>query len=876
LGYNLSAEEPPGEVAFLLFIWRFFLEIGTITAIDINQEVRSAFLDYAMSVIVSRALPDARDGLKPVHRRILYAMYDMGIRANTPHRKSARIVGEVLGKYHPHGDSSVYDAMVRMAQDFSMRYMLVDGQGNFGSVDGDSPAAMRYTEARLAPIAMELLQDIERNTVDFDDNFDGSLQEPSLLPARLPNLLLNGGSGIAVGMATNIPPHNLGELCDAIAYLIDHQDEQDNVTIDDLMTFIQGPDFPTGGLIMGTEGIKSAYGTGKGRIVMRAVATIEDSPVRSDRQRINVTELPYQVNKANLIERIADLVNQGKLSDIADLRDESDQRGISIVVELKRGTQPLKVLNQLYKHTLLQTTFAVQMLALVDKEPRLLSLKRALQIHIDHRVEVITRRIQFDLDKALKRQHILEGLLIALNHLDEVIELIRRSADADSARTELMNRFGFTEVQATAILDMQLRRLAALERQKIEAEYAEITAHIAHLRFLLSDKGEILAIIREDVMALKKDYGDARRTKIEPGLDGELRDEDLVRDENVLISITRRGYIKRTPVSAYRKQARGGRGLIGMGTREEDELEHLFAAGSLNSILLFSDWGKVYAVKAYEIPELDRTAKGTSLMNIVPLQQEEKITAALPVRSFEDAQYLTMITRRGRIKRVAVNEFRNVRSNGLIAVNLDEDDALGWVKLTQGGQDMILVSQQGQGIRFLEEDVRAMGRTAIGVYAMRLADGDMLAGADVVIPDGDLLLITEKGIGKRTPLHEYRQQGRYGKGVQVMRLSEERSGNIVSARVVTRDDEVTCISSNGLILRTAVHNISRQGRYSQGVSVMDLKEDDSVASVAVIREGYLSQPNGDKANGEQVEAEGGAVTAVAVEAAAIDDIDLFD
>jgi DNA gyrase subunit A len=595
------------------------------------------------------------------------------------------------------------------------------------------------------------------------------------------------------------------------------------------------------------------------------VAEIGDSPARSDRSRITVTELPYQVNKANLIERIAELVNQGKLSDIADLRDESDQRGVSIVIELKRGTQPRKVLNQLYKHTFLQTTFAVQMLALVDKEPRLLSLKRALQIHIDHRVEVITRRIQFELDKALKRQHILEGLMIALNHLDEVIETIRRSDDAESARGQLIERFGLSEAQATAILDMQLRRLAALERQKIEAEYAEITAHIAHLRHLLSDKKEILAIIREDVAALKKDFGDARRTKIEAA-DGELRDEDLVRDENILISITRRGYIKRTPVSAYRKQARGGRGLIGMGTRDEDELEHLFAAGSLNTILLFSDSGKVYAVKAYEIPELDRTAKGTSLMNIVPLQSDEKITAALPVRSFEDAQYLTMITRRGRIKRVAVNEFRNVRSNGLIAVNLDDKDALGWVKLTQGEQDMILVSQQGHGIRFREEDVRAMGRTAIGVYAMRLADGDELAGADVVIPDGDLLLITEKGVGKRTPLDEYRQQGRYGKGVQVMKLDPKRSGNIVSARVVTRDDEMTCISSNGLILRTAVHNISRQGRYSQGVSVMDLKADDSVVSVAVIREGYLSQANGEEPEIAEEE------TAVAADSETVDTV----
>ena len=820
--------------------------IGTVNHIDINQEMRNSYLDYAMSVIVARALPDARDGLKPVHRRILYAMWDMGIRANSPHRKSARIVGEVLGKYHPHSDTAVYDAMVRMAQYFSMRYELVDGQGNFGSVDGDSAAAMRYTEARLARIAHELLEDIDKNTVEFTANFDDSLTEPDLLPARLPNLLLNGSAGIAVGMATNIPPHNLTELCEAITYLIERYEEIDNVTLDDLMQFVKGPDFPTGGLIIGNEGIRNAYATGRGRVIMRAKAEIEPLPRNPERQRINITEIPFQVNKAMLIERMAELVNKGVITDISDLRDESDKRGISIIVELKRHTQPMKVLNQLYKHTALQTTFGVQMLALVDKQPRLLSLKRALQIHIEHRVEVITRRTQFELDKALKRQHILEGLLIALGHLDDVIETIRRSPDADTARTQLMERFGLSEPQATAILDMQLRRLAALERQKIEDEYKDITAHIEYLQGLLADKKKILGLILEDIAELKEKYGDERTSQIALGLDADLNMEDLIQDEDVLISITQRGFMKRTPVAAYRKQARGGKGLIGMGRRDEDQLEHLFAAGSLNTILFFSDRGKVYAEKAYNIPELDRTAKGTSLMNILPLMPDENITAALPVHSFEDAKYLTMITRKGRIKRVEVNVFENVRPSGLIAVNLDDDDSLGWVKLTEGDQDLILVSEQGKGIRFSEEDVRPMGRNAAGVNAIRLDSWDRVAGADVVLPDDDLLVITEKGYGKRTPLEEYRRQNRYGQGVRAMVLTPERTGKIVSARVVTAGDEVTCISSNGIILRTSTDVISQQGRSTQGVRVMDLRESDTVASVAVIREGRLSQVNGDE------------------------------
>ena len=798
--------------------------------------MRSSYLDYAMSVIVARALPDARDGLKPVHRRILYAMYDMGLRPNQPHRKSARVVGEVLGKYHPHGDSPVYDAMVRMAQEFSMRHPLVDGQGNFGSIDGDSPAAMRYTEARLAPIALELLEDLDKATVDFSPNFDEMLEEPDLLPARLPNLLLNGSSGIAVGMATNIPPHNLIELCDAITYLIDRQDDVDEVTLDDLMEFVKGPDFPTSGVVIGNEGIRNAYATGRGRIVMRGVATIEPMPRIPGRMQINITELPYQVNKSLLIERIAELVNKGVIDDISDLRDSSDRNGISIVVELKRSTQPRKVLNQLYKHTTLQSTYGVQLLALVDKQPRLLSLKRALQIHIDHRLEVITRRTRFDLDKAERRQHILAGLLIAIGNLDEVIRTIREAADADDARTKLMTRFGLTEMQATAILDMQLRRLAALERQRIEDEYQEVTAHIAYLLSLLEDRGKILELIKEDLARLKEKYGEARRTQILPGADGEFDIEDLIKDEDVFVSVTRRGYIKRTPVAVYRTQSRGGKGLIGMTTRDEDALEHFFVAGTLNTILFFSDLGKVYATKAYEIPELDRTAKGVSLMNILPLSPDEKITAALPVQDFNQGKYLIMVTRKGRIKRVELSMFATVRPSGLIAVNLEPGDSLGWVKLTRGHEDMILVSRQAKGIRFSEEDVRPMGRTAAGVNAIRLDSWDALAGADVASSDDDLLVITEKGYGKRTPLDEYRQQGRYGQGVKAMNLDPERTGAIVAARVVGPKDEVTLISSGGILLRMSAAHISRQGRGSQGVRVMDLRDGDMVASVAVIRE----------------------------------------
>ncbi len=811
------------------------MESGHINNIDINKEMRTAYLDYAMSVIVSRALPDARDGLKPVHRRILYAMHDMGIRSSGSHRKSARIVGEVLGKYHPHGDQSVYNAMVRMAQPFAMRYMLVDGQGNFGSIDGDNAAAMRYTEARLAKISNELLTDIDKETVDFSSNFDDSLKEPILLPSRLPNLLLNGSSGIAVGMATNIPPHNLNELCDGISYLIDRQGDVDDVTLDDLMQFIKGPDFPTGGTIVGSEGIRNAYATGRGRIIVRCVADIEEMPGKKDRQRINITEIPYQVNKSSLIERIAELVNKGVIPDISDLRDASDRKGISIIVELKKGTQPRKVLNQLYKHTYLQTTFSTQMLALIDQQPHLLSLKRALQVYIDHRFDVITRRTNFELNKALARRHILEGLRIALDNLDAVIAVIRASSDVDVARTRLMDEFGLSEAQSNAILNMQLRRLAALERAKIEDEYEELSIHITYLRGLLDDETQIFALIKEDIREIKEKYGDERRTEIAYWLEADIDMEDLIQDEDVLVSITQRGYVKRTLTSAYRTQARGGKGLIGMSTRGEDALEHIFSAGTLNTVLFFSDRGKVYAEKAYNIPEMGRTARGTSLMNVLPMMPDEKITAALPVDDFEDAEYLVMVTQKGRIKRVAISAFAKVRSSGLIAIGLDDDDRLGWVKLTRGEQDLIIVSEQGKGIRFSEEDVRPMGRTAAGVMAIRLNAWDRVAGADVVKAERSLMVITEFGYGKRTNMDEYRQQSRYGLGVRVMALTPERTGKIVGARMVGSSDEVTCISTSGIMLRTAVGAISIQGRASQGVRVMKMRDGDSIASVAVIR-----------------------------------------
>ncbi len=827
------------------------IEIGQIQRVDIEQQMRGAYLDYAMSVIVARALPDARDGLKPVHRRILYAMHDMGLRSNSAYKKSARIVGEVLGKYHPHGDMAVYDAMARMAQDFSMRYLLVDGQGNFGSVDGDAPAAMRYTEARLTRMAEELLADIEKDTVDFGDNFDGSLQEPLVLPARLPNLLLNGSSGIAVGMATNIPPHNLREVAAAISYFIDNYDNADDVGLEELMQFIKGPDFPTGGIIVGNEGIKAAYGEGKGRVVVRGVAHVEE--MSGSRHRIVITELPYQVNKSGLIERIAELVRDGRIDAISDLRDESDRRGMSIVIELKRGAQPKKVLNQLYKYTPLQSTFGVQMLALVGGEPKLLRLKPALQAFVEHRRVVITRRSEFELRKARARAHILEGLLIALANLDAVIKTIRESPDADAAKERLMTRFRLSEPQAQAILDMQLRRLAALERQKIEDEHKQVQEQIAFLEDLLANPKKILALIQTDLNEMAEKYGDDRRTQIAAEATEEMSEEDLVENKPVLISITQRGYIKRTPQEKYRAQARGGAGSKGQELREEDAVQYIFLAHSLDTLLFFSDRGKVYSEKAYQIPEADRADRGISLAQIITVSPGESITAVVPVPDFEAANYCVMVTRNGRIKRVALSEFAAVRPSGLIATNLDEGDVLGWVRLTLGGQDIILVTEQGQALRYSEDEVRAMGRTAAGVNAIRLDDGDYVASMEVVEPEGELLVVTANGYGKRTPFDEYPVKGRATGGVQtISQKNLETTGAIVSARCVHEKDEVTIISANGQSLRMKVADIRQSSRSTMGTRLINVREGDSVASVARLAAKDLAGPVGEEPGNGQV------------------------
>lgn len=809
--------------------------IGTIQQVDIDSEMRKAYLDYAMSVIVARALPDARDGLKPVHRRILYAMRDMGIRAGTPFKKSARIVGEVLGKYHPHGDAAVYESMARMAQDFSMRYMLVQGQGNFGSVDGDSPAAMRYTEARLAHMAEEMLLDLDKDTVDFVDNFDGSLQEPQVLPARLPNLLLNGSTGIAVGMATNIPPHNLGELVAALNCLIDRYDEIDDVSVNELMEYIPGPDFPTGGIIIGDEGIRQAYSTGRGKIIVRGVANIEE--IRNGRFAIIITEIPYLLNKTSLIERIAQLARTGRLNSISDLRDESDRRGMSIVIELKRGAQPKQVLNQLYKYTALQTTFGVQLLALVNGEPRVMTLKRALHHYIEHRQNVITRRTQFELDKAKKRAHILEGLLIALANLDEVIKTIRASANADVAKENLIKRFKLSEVQARAILDMQLRRLVALERQKIEDEHKELMERIAYLEDLLANPKKILSLVREGLNEVAEKYGDERRTKIAPDADTDLSDESLVKNEDVFVSITQRGYVKRVSDRTYRSQGRGGRGVIGQSMRGEDEVAFFLRCNTLGTLLFFSDQGKVYSERVYQIPDESRTGRGIPLVNIISLDQNEKITAVVPVNDFKAAEYCTMTTVKGRVKRVALAEFESVRPSGLIAIKLVDDDELGWVCLTSGKDDIVLVTRAGQALRYSEMQIRPMGRQAMGVKGMKFHSGDGLVAMEIVEPAGFLLVMSEKGFGKRTPLEAYKAKSRAGMGVTTIdKNAMKRNGPLVNALVVQEKDEVTFISSGGIVLRLQVADISVQGRSTRGVTLMDLGEGDSLVAVARISE----------------------------------------
>ena len=821
------------------------MDIGNIEQVDIDQQMRAAYLDYAMSVIVARALPDARDGLKPVHRRILYAMHDMGMGPTSAYKKSARIVGEVLGKYHPHGDAAVYESMARMAQDFSMRYLLIDGQGNFGSVDGDAPAAMRYTEARLSRPAEEMLADIEMDTVDFTDNFDGTLKEPAVLPARLPNLLLNGSSGIAVGMATNIPPHNLAELVTAISYLIDHYEQIDDIPSEELVTLVPGPDFPTGGVIVGSEGIHQAYSTGRGRLVLRGQAHIED--LNGGRQRIVITEIPYLLNKSSLLERVAELVREGRLGEISDLRDESDRRGMSIIIELRRGAQPMKVLNQLYKYTPLQSTFGVQMLALVDGEPRLLSLKRLLQVYIDHRQEVITRRSRFELEKARARAHILEGLLIALANLDEVIQTIRNSPDADAAKGQLMSRFKLSELQAQAILDLQLRRLAALERQKIEDEHKQTLERIADLEDLLGSQRKVLELIKTDLAELAKKYADPRRTRIAHEAREDFKEEDLVVDEPVLISITQRGYVKRVAAKSFRLQSRGGRGVTGHTTKEEDEVMYLFPAHTLNTILFFSDKGKVYSEKAYQIPDADRTARGIPIVNILSMSSGETITAAVAVPDFVAAEYCTMATRNGKVKRVVLAEFSSVRPSGLIAITLEEGDELGWARLTDGEDEIILVTEQGQALRFAEAAVRSMGRAAVGVNGINLTKGDHVASMEVLEEDGELLIITTGGYGKRTPLSDYPPKGRATGGVQTIDPKSLKTiGLISAARVVQPLDELTIISAGGVVLRTRVKDMKLGGRIAKCDLLISLEKEDYVASLARISTAELLRAGVDR------------------------------
>ncbi len=805
------------------------MEIGNVRLASIESEMRQSYLDYAMSVIVQRALPDARDGLKPVHRRVLYAMQEMGLRSNTRYRKSAGIVGEVLKSYHPHGDTAVYDTLVRMAQDFNLRYPLVDGQGNFGSVDGDGAAAMRYTEARLASIADELLADIDKNTVEFRPNYDASGREPLVLPARLPNLLLNGSAGIAVGMATNIPPHNLNEICDAIVHLIDHPE----ANVEDLMEIVHGPDFPTGGTILGREGIKAAYATGRGRVVIRAKAFVEEAQ-RGNRYQIVVTELPYQVNKAALLERIAELVKDGKLDGISDLRDESDRSGMRAVIELKRDAQPMKVLNNLFKHTALQQTFGVNMLALVEAgtQPRVLTLKRALQEYIAHRQEVLTRRTAFELDRALRRAHVLEGLKIALDQIDAVIATIRRSRTTETARQNLIKEFRLSEIQANAILDMRLARLAALERKKIEDELKEVRQEIKRLETLIADPKLILGLVREDMAALKEKYGDERRTRIQD-ISGALSEEDLIPEVDVLVTLTSRGYVKRIADGVYRTQHRGGKGITGVTMRDEDAVQHILAANTMDSLLVFTNRGKVYQLKVHELPDAGRTAKGVPIVNLMNIQPDETVTTMLRVKDFSSANYLFFTTRLGRVKRVNLDQFQSVRSSGLIAIGLEPGDELAWVRMTSGRDDVVLVTQGGQAIRFHETDARAMGRPAAGVSGIRLAPKDRVIAFEVVIPEHDLFIVAAKGLGKRTQTDQYPVQGRGGKGVTAMKLTE-RTGPIVAAGMVNSEQAVMMMNTAGIVIRIPAAQIPCIGRATQGVTLMRMAPAEQVVTMTIV------------------------------------------
>ena len=795
--------------------------------VTIEEEMQKSFIDYAMSVIVSRAIPDVRDGLKPVHRRILYSMYELGLTPDKGFRKSARIVGDVLGKYHPHGDSSVYDAMVRMAQDFSTRYLLVEGHGNFGSVDGDSPAAMRYTEAKMAPIATQLLADIDKDTVDFTPNFDETLKEPQVLPARFPNLLVNGSSGIAVGMATNIPPHNLGEVIDGVVALIDNPD----ISIDELMDYIKGPDFPTGGIILGREGIRKAYTTGKGRIITRARTQIEE--IGSNRSRIVVTEIPYQVNKARLIERIADLVKDKRIEGISDIRDESDRHGMRIVIDLKRDVNPNVVLNYLFKHTQMQETFGANMLALADGEPRLMNLKEILHHYINHQKDVIIRRTKYDLDKAEARAHILEGLLVALDHIDEVINLIRSSRTDQIAKEGLMEKFDLSERQAQAILDMRLRRLTGLERDKLQEEYEGLLKTIKELKDILANDHLQYAIIKEELLEIKRKYNDERRTEI-TSAPGDIDIEDLIDEHDVVLTLTHLGYVKRTPLDTYKSQRRGGRGITGLQTREEDFVFDLFVTSTHQRLLIFTSLGKVYELKAYEIPEAGRQARGTAIINLLDLMPGERVQAVIPVNDFEEGKYLLMCTKSGLVKKTPLVEYENIRKAGLIAINLKEEDEVIGVQLTDGNREILLASHKGMCIRFHESDVRPMGRAAMGVKGIQLDEDDYVIDMGLVSDEGEILTISENGYGKRTPIDEYRVQKRGGRGIITMKITE-KTGNLAALKVVNEDDELMMINSEGIIIRISVDEISTMSRNTQGVMLMRMEEGNKVVSVAKIK-----------------------------------------
>ncbi|KQY85956.1 DNA gyrase subunit A [Paenibacillus sp. Root52] len=792
---------------------------------DIGVEMRESFMDYAMSIIVSRALPDVRDGLKPVHRRILYAMSELGMTPDKPHKKSARIVGEVIGKYHPHGDSAVYETMVRMAQDFSLRYMHVDGHGNFGSVDGDMAAAMRYTEARLSKIAMEMLRDINKDTIDFQPNYDGEEQEPVVLPARFPNLLVNGVGGIAVGMATNIPPHNLGEVIDGVQAMIKNPD----ITSMELMDYIHGPDFPTAGYILGRSGIRQAYQTGRGSVTMRAKTNIEEN---NNKARIVVTELPYQVNKARLVEKIAELVRDKKIDGITDLRDESDRNGMRVVIELRRDVNPGVVLNNLYKHTSMQSTFGINMLAIVNKEPKILNLREVLYHYLQHQIEVIRRRTQFELRKAEARAHILEGLRIALDHIDEIIALIRSSSNTDAAREGLIERFSLSHDQAQAILDMRLQRLTGLERERIENEYNELMIKIAEYREILANEHLVLEIISTELQEIRDRFGDDRRTEITIGEESIL-DEDLIPREEVIITITHTGYVKRLPVSTYRSQKRGGRGVVGMDTKDTDFVEHLFVTNSHNYLMFFTDKGKVYRLKAYEIPELGRTARGTPIINLIQIEQGESVNAVIPVQEFESDRYLFFATRQGVVKKTPLEDYTNIRKGGLIGISLREDDALIEVKLTDGQQEIIMGTAHGMSIRFSEANVRSMGRSATGVKGITLDTDDVVIGMDVVDQELDVLIVTAKGYGKRTPVSDYRMQTRGGKGIKTINVTE-KNGAVVSLKMVKTEEDLMIITSSGTLIRMSMEGISTMGRYTQGVKLIHIRDEDAVATVSRI------------------------------------------